>query len=770
MSVCLSAAAVWGAAACRGAGTTLKLAERGKPAAYAVVCPEGASESQRYAAEELRRFTEEMTGVRLPIVSDRGPLPPRAILLGKTRHTAGLLKAPPDGKALGTDGFRLAARPPHLLVLGGPARGALYGVYELLERFGGCRWYASWHSVIPRRETFGVPADLDDAQTPAFAMREPFWFDMFDGDFAARCRANGNAMRLEAKHGGRPFRFGGGLGSCHTFNKLCPPEEFFDKHPEYFSEVNGKRVKNRTQLCLTNPDVLKIVTRRVLERIRKDPGAKFYGVSQNDWGNYCTCPACKAVDDREGSHAGTMIAFVNAVAEAVEKEFPDAVIETLAYQYTRRPPKTLRVRRNVVPCLCTIECEFSRGLKQSPYHQNRSFVRDIRGWAAMTDRLYVWDYTTNFRHYTAPFPNVLTLQDNVKFFRENRVAELFEQGAYQGRHGDFAELKAWLLAKWMWNPDLPREPLLKDFFNGYYGAAAPFVRAYFDELHRFHRDPLKAPLRIYDDVRDPVIPDAFYERAAALWRQAEAAVKGSPAHLYNVRMGAFPVLYARLARLPAFSPKTVWVTRHPERFGPSELQKTLAAELTGCMKEAKNIRLSESRVRNQEELGRWEKILRAPAGRPADSAVVEDGLLRLSRKGEWCGFTADPLAGDGSAIKFFNTHYEWCARLPFSCVAFDPGATYKIRARIRVEKKPGRTGEAFWAGVYDAKNKRGAGFLKKTTDETGDGYAWYDVASWTPGENHYFWIGPGRFDRKKGESAIRALYLDKLEIIRVNRE
>ena len=156
-------------------------------------------------------------------------------------------------------------------------------------------------------------------------------------------------MRVGDQHGGK-VRFGSGL-FVHTFNTLCPPEEFFATNPEYFSEINGGRVKDHTQLCLTNPHVLRIVTERLLARIRQDPTAKLFSVSQNDWYNFCTCPDCKAIDDREESHAGTMITFVNKVAEAVEKEFPELWIETLAYQYTRKPPKTLKPRRNVVPRL-----------------------------------------------------------------------------------------------------------------------------------------------------------------------------------------------------------------------------------------------------------------------------------------------------------------------------------------------------------------------------------------------------------------------------------
>ncbi len=748
----------------------LTLATRGQPATYSIVCASNASPSQIYAAEELQKYTEQMTGVKLPILRDEAPLPTRAILLGDTRHTAQLLGGPVDLKALGDDGFRLKTCPPHLLILGGPVRGTLYGAYELLERFGGCRWYASWHSVIPRLEALQIPL-IDDIQKPAFALREPFWFDMFDGDLAARNKVNGNSMRLADKHGGHSFRFGGGLGSCHTFDLLCPPSLYFDAHPEYFSEVNGKRLKDNTQLCLSNPEVLRIVTSNVLARIRKDPGASFYGVSQNDWHNFCTCPACKALDDREESHAGTMITFVNQVAEAVEKEFPNVTIETLAYQYTRKPPKTVRPLNNVMPCLCTIECDFAFPLDQSAFKENRSFVDDIRGWGAICNRIYIWDYTTNFRDYTSPFPNVLALQDNVKFFRTNRVDYVFEQGAYQGRHGDFAELKAWLLAKWLWNPDQPQEPLLEDFFSGYYGAAAPYVRTYFDALHSFYRDPATHPLRIFDDLRRTGIPDDFYTRAAALWRQAEEAVKDSPAHLYNVRMGAFPVLYARMARLPQQEEIKVWAAENPKPYDVTPESRALATDLLARFNEAKNIRLSEGLEHHQKTLDHW-KALAAPSSLPAvgqTRATVEDTVLSLGNRGMWGDTVADPLAEDGSAMKLFNTHFEWCTTLPFSRVAFDPGHKYRLRMRVRVEKEPGQAGEAFWAGVYDAKNKKGCGGIERKTAAVEDGYVWYVVAEWIPERDHYFWIGPGRFDKKGGgTSAIKALFIDKLELSRID--
>ncbi|MCX6877658.1 MAG: DUF4838 domain-containing protein [Verrucomicrobia bacterium] len=569
------------------AAQPLTLATRGQAAAYTIVRPADASPSQIYAAEELQKFTEELTGVKLPIVGDDGALPERAVLLGNTRHTAALLGGPADLKALGDDGFRLRTCPPHLLIVGGPVRGTLYGVYETLERFGGCRWYTTWHSVIPDRAAFTIP-ELDETQKPAFAMRTSFWFDMFKGDLAARNKLNSSSHDLKDQHGGA-IRFCKG-NFVHTFGVLVPPAEFFDGHPEYFSEVNGKRLKDNSQLCLTNPDVLKIVITRVLENIRQDPAANLYSVSQNDCLNFCTCTNCKAIDTREESNSGTMIAFVNQVAEAVEKEFPSILIETLAYNMTRKPPMTVRPRRNLVVRLCPIECEYSKPLVRSEFDQNRKFVEEIRQWSAMTEKLYIWDYTTNFRDYLGPFPNVLALQGNLKFFRDNHVVGVFEQGAYQGRHADFAELKAWLLAKWLWNPELPAEPLLNDFFAGYYGAAAPLVRRYFDEIHAFYQKP-GATLSIYDDVlRQPPVTAEFYIHAVELWRQAEAAVKDSAAHSYNVRMGAIPALFAHLSRLPA---------------GSEDERRILAADLLARFNEAKDIWISESAEIHKNTLEQW---------------------------------------------------------------------------------------------------------------------------------------------------------------------
>ncbi|MBI4579494.1 MAG: DUF4838 domain-containing protein, partial [Planctomycetes bacterium] len=262
---------------------------------------------------------------------------------------------------------------------------------------------------------------------------------------------------------------------------LIPPDKYFKDHPEWFSEIDGKRTHDHAQLCLTNDELRAELVRNLKERLAKHPAATMASVSQNDWHRPCACPKCAAIDQEEGSPAGSMLRFVNAVAEETEKDFPRVAISTLAYQYTRKPPLHVRPRHNVVVWLCSIECSFSKPLTDPA---NEAFRKDIEGWSKICDRLYVWDYTTNFRHYVLPHPNLEVLGPNVAFFAAHHVKGLFEQGAYHTWGAEMMELRAWVLARLLWDPTLDGRKLIDEFIDGYYGPAGKHIRAYLATMHR----------------------------------------------------------------------------------------------------------------------------------------------------------------------------------------------------------------------------------------------------------------------------------------------
>ncbi|MFH1268906.1 MAG: DUF4838 domain-containing protein [Planctomycetota bacterium] len=521
------------------------LAEDGR-SAYQVVVASDASPSTRHGAEELQMFLRQMTGVELPIVSDAEPVGEREIMLGDSQHLRSL-SLEIDFDELGHEGYVIRTVGRHLVIAGGALRGNMYGVYGLLEDHLGCRWFAPGVSRIPKQGRL-VIGPIDDKQIPVLEYREPFTYDCFDGDWCARNRVNSSSGRLEEKHGGK-VRFGSGF-FVHTFNRLVPPEEYFDEHPEYFSLVKGKRLKEHSQLCCTNEDVIRISTEEILKAMRAQPDAFVFSVSQNDWHNYCECDNCQALAKQEDSQIAPVLQLVNRVAEAVEKEFPEKAIETLAYQWTRRPPKTLRPRPNVIVRLCSIECCFSHPLATCDGDANRTFREDTQRWAKVSNRLWVWDYVTDFTQYLLPFPNQRVRNDNIRFYVANNVKGIFEQDTYNTPHSELAELGGYVTAKFLWNPDYDEDQAINEFLEGYYGKAAGPIRTYLDALHnRVEKENIH--VNIWVPPSHPHLTDELLVEADKLWQQAEDVVAGDPEVLRRVKLSRMSVDYAIVERARA---------------------------------------------------------------------------------------------------------------------------------------------------------------------------------------------------------------------------
>ena len=286
-----------------------------------------------------------------------------------------------------------------------------------------------------------------------------------------------------------------------------------------------------------------------------------------------------------------------------------------------------------------------------------------------------------------------------------------------------------------------------------------------------YRSAPNCPMRIWRSEAFRGLDDTFVEWAKPIWKKAVYWVKDDPALSYNVRMSEFSFDYLRLERLrPKPVRKDVLFAPCPGNDARVAEVKALTQSLLDRMDEAKDISLSESRARHNALIAGWKEYV-APATNAAvnavetQCAVLEERYFSLSRPGQWGAFVDDPKAADGKALKLFNTHFEWCTSFAMGKVAFKPGAKYKVRARVRVEKERDG-GEAFWAGVYDPAAKKGLGDIAPRTDAIKDAeYAWYDICTWTPRAdgNEYFWIGPGRFGAD-GKSNIKALYIDKIEL------
>lgn len=481
---------------CASAG---EWATREQLAQFKIVVSEDAAPSEKTAAEELQRYWEAVIGVEPPIVhaAPSGPVAWVGFtsVPGRYLGDANPSEFEPQElwvKTLTEDGT------PHLVIAGGEEDGTLYGVYQFVEDYLGVRWLAPGTTHIS--DAPAALPEIDFRYCPVFEYRYSTYFSRIDDNAALA-----EYMRVHRWRPGPGF-------SCHTFYRYVPPTEYFEDHPEYFSLVNGKRVaalhnygdpdehaKHHTevgQLCMTEPGVLEVIKQRIEAGIQNHPEHKIHHISQMDWGNYCECDDCRAIDEHEDTHMGSVLWGLNRIAQWLEREHPGHKIETLAYTYTRKPPKHMKPRPNIAIKLCSIECDFSRPFTDTDSELNRPFVEDVEGWSAIANRLHVWDYTTNFRNFQSPQPNFQVLQPNMRFLAAHNVKGMFPQGAYD-MVAEFAPLRGYLLSKLMWNPDLDFQATMDEFLELYYGDAAPHVRDYIALLTRAQREH-GAPLTCFD--------------------------------------------------------------------------------------------------------------------------------------------------------------------------------------------------------------------------------------------------------------------------------
>lgn len=116
------------------------VAGRGRAADCRIVIPADGTPCHRTAAEELVRWTEAVSGVRLEIGTDAEPLPDRAVVLGPTKYTQELL-GNDGGEIYPESAFRLKLNGRRMVVSAGTDQSVLYGVYEVLQRYGKVEFY-----------------------------------------------------------------------------------------------------------------------------------------------------------------------------------------------------------------------------------------------------------------------------------------------------------------------------------------------------------------------------------------------------------------------------------------------------------------------------------------------------------------------------------------------------------------------------------------------------------------------------------------------------
>lgn len=402
----------------------------------------------------------------------------------------------------------------------------VYAVYDFLERIVGCRYYTKTEEYIPTDINLTVNFEKYKFE-PILIYRENYYKDYEDKEFSEK-----HKMAPAKKHDGWGFW-------CHSFETLVNPDEYFNSHPEYFSLHEGKRVGKNAQLCLSNPQVFDVLVENLKKEMEKNKTATYWSISQNDNNAYCQCEQCKKLNEYDESPMGSVLTFVNKVAE----KFPDKIISTLAYWYTRTPPKHTRPAKNVHIMLCNIEA--NRGLPIEIDEKSIESKNELLAWKEICKNVFLWDYCIQFRNLVSPFPNLRVLKPNIRFFVKNNVRSLFSQSNRE-YGGEFSELRGYMLSKLMWDPYCDIDEVMNEFLTGYYKQAAPFILNYINTMH----DAMEhsgGELSIFGspiDYDNTFLTKGLFEEYEKLFDMAQEAVKNDKETLFRVKTARMPLYYA----------------------------------------------------------------------------------------------------------------------------------------------------------------------------------------------------------------------------------
>lgn len=521
-------------------------------ASSTIIVTKSSSPDVEHAAQLFQKYLKEISSFHIPI---------HATVARKKQVIA--LKT---DKQLHPDGYTIEIKSNAIYITGGERKGCTYAVIYLLEKYAGCKYLSPTYKVVPSSAslTFPVTKITDQPKNDRRIINLYFNEDQEYRDWH-------QLQTIETFYPENYF--------VHTFHRLIPWETYFADEPDLFALVNGKRVID--QLCLSNPKTAEMVIDQLSKQMKQEPNKTIWSVSQNDNFSYCQCDQCSAIIKEEGSPSGPIIRFVNRVA----KEFPDKIISTLAYQYSRSAPQLTKPLDNVEIMLCTIELFRHQSIAENP--ESAAFKEDIIAWGKISKQLYLWDYTINFNHSVSPFPNLHILQPNIQFFTDNHVNALFEQSNSTTGY-EFSELKVHLLSKLMWNPDCDINREMELFVRDYYGEAGTAVLAY---IHLLQEELVQtgAKLWIYEHPtqhENDLFSVARLEQYMNLFDTAEALVADNPVYLNHVQLARLSLQYAQMeiAANNMFTERGWYQLENGKRQPREKLFQTLEQFHTVCIR------------------------------------------------------------------------------------------------------------------------------------------------------------------------------------------
>ena len=491
-----------------------------EPGRVEVVVAADAKPAVLFAADEATNFLSRVLGRAVPVVGSPSGDGKISIVLGESPWAA---EAGFTAKGLPWDSFATRVRGDRIYIYGhddpefdiraniakaaghGPLfayrdceRATLFGVYDFLERFAGCRFYFPHElgEIVPRADRI-VVADADRVVTPSFLIRNPYfngdgrWLD--EKDKNDRCRLKSLAwLRLRMSTTEIPC--------CHGSQHFNYTKRFAATHPEFFAlKENGERWTNPKvfaafQYCWSNPgfqeelyqDVKAYLTgkpasSRGLERWGYNcVGGKYVDIMANDAFFSCLCGKCRPRESHvNGVHDASEMVWEETakIANRLTAEGIPGYVTQMAYPPYRRVPE-VAIPSNVL----VMVAERGPWAKSDPKGMERDNA-ELREWAKKLGRP-VWTWTYPGKHMEHVFPGIPNYTPRAVGEYYKAVAQ-WTFGAFMESESDaylYNHMNYYMLSRASWDSGFDVDATLDEYYALMYGPAEKPAKAFFEAL------------------------------------------------------------------------------------------------------------------------------------------------------------------------------------------------------------------------------------------------------------------------------------------------
>lgn len=473
---------------------------------YKIVVPEEAGEIELLAARELAHFFNEGTDIKLEIVSDLNKSfngQNTFLSVGKTKlFTEASLNV--DYSVLGAEGVYIKTVGKTVFMCGAEGQGTLYSVYEFLSQTLNFEvFYAD--SIRLNRNVKNMPLmNFTIVDVPDFQTR------VSGSGFVSADNMFKNRLRL--KNYVDSFIFVNGREVHNSFHYL--PKDIYNNpndpanyHPNWYSPSGTQLDYTARGDAAEYQLMVNQVVSVMKEHLRNNPG-NIITMTQEDSNTWSSHEASVASRETYGTDSAVVIKFLNDVNASVRdwmfideegKPFArDLNILFFAYDKTTAAPvyydeaaKAYKPIDQSVVCSSGVSVFYAPidlDYTQSIYAPvNSMFLENFNKWAAISEKVFLWLYSTNFNFFLVPYDSFNFLSELYRYSKSIGAEYIYNQTQHNQYGGATAWhiLKNYLSAKLMWNVNANVEDLTNQFFAEYFGLAAAPMRTFYEQ-QRIH--------------------------------------------------------------------------------------------------------------------------------------------------------------------------------------------------------------------------------------------------------------------------------------------